>query len=324
MSQLICAPATSADLVDSPRHEKGSLWAIVLAGGEGVRLRPVTRRMYGDDRPKQYAALVGGRSLLRQTLDRIGVLIPPERTVVVTLASHARYVAADLRGAPAPHVLAQPDDRGTAAGVLLPAHWIERRDPDATVVVFPSDHFVLEEAAFMCHVADIARAARHRPEQMIFLGADPTEPEPEYGWIEPGETVGQTARGVLSRIRRFREKPPPEEAVRLFRAGCLWNMFVFAATVAALVEAGRACVPLLHDRLVRLGIFLGTSHESWALRQGYSVAPRANFSRSVLEAGSLPLLVSRVPSLTWCDLGTPARVARTLRSLGISAGWLAS
>jgi mannose-1-phosphate guanylyltransferase len=324
MSQLIGAPATLADAVDWPRHEKGSLWAIVLAGGEGVRLRPVIRRLYGEDRPKQYAALVGARSLLRQTLDRIGVLIPPERTVVVTLASHAGYVAADLRGVPTPHVLAQPDDRGTAAGVLLPAHWIERRDPDATVVVFPSDHFVLEESAFMCHVADIARAARHRPEQMIFLGTDPAEPEPEYGWIEPGETVDRIPRGRLRRILRFREKPSLEEAALLFRAGCLWNMFVFAATASALVEAGRACVPLLHDRLVRLGTFLGTRHESWAIRQGYSLAPRANFSRSVLEAGSVPLLVSRVPSLTWCDLGTPARVARTLRSLGLSSSWLAS
>ena len=324
MNELMCAPATSPASIDSLTPDKGSLWAIVLAGGEGVRLRSLTRRLYGDDRPKQYAALVGARSLLRQTLDRIGALIPPERTVVVTLASHAPYVEAELRGADRPHVLAQPCDRGTAAGVLLPAHWIRSRDADATVVVFPSDHFVLEESAFMCHVADIARAARHRPEEMILLGARPTEPEAEYGWIVPGETVGRTARGPLSRIRRFREKPSAAEAALLFQGGCLWNMFVFAAHVSALVEAGRACVPLLHDRLVQLGLFLGTQQEPWALRQAYTLAPTANFSRSVLEAGSVPLVVSKVSALTWCDLGTPMRVARTLRSLGIPAAWLAS
>ncbi|HWM78355.1 MAG TPA: sugar phosphate nucleotidyltransferase, partial [Methylomirabilota bacterium] len=113
--------------MESSVSENGNLWAIVLAGGEGVRLRALTRRLYGDDRPKQYAALVGARSLLRQTLDRVGLLIPPERTVVVTLASHARYVEAELRGAPRPHVLAQPYDRGTAAGIFLPAHWIRLR-----------------------------------------------------------------------------------------------------------------------------------------------------------------------------------------------------
>jgi mannose-1-phosphate guanylyltransferase len=310
--------------LDSLTHQKGSLWAIVLAGGEGVRLRSVTRRLYGEARPKQYAALVGARSLLRQTLDRIGLLVPPDRTVVVTLASHARFVEAELREAQRPHVLAQPYDRGTAAGVLLPAHWIKNRDADAMVVVFPSDLFVLEESAFMCHVAEVARAARHRPEHMILLGAQPKDSESEYGWIEPGETVGRTARGPLHRIRSFQEKPPREEADVLFQAGCLWNMFVFAARVSALIEAGGACVPLLHDRLARLAVFLGSRHESWAVRQAYMLAPTANFSRSILASGPLSLAVSKVPDLTWCDLGTPVRVARTLRSLGMPAAWLAS
>ena len=110
----------------------------------------------------------------------------------------------------------------------------------------------------------------------------------------------------------------------LLRTGGLWNMFVFAAKVSALVEAGRACVPLLDDRLVRLALFFGTKSEPWALRQAYALAPRASFSRSVLEAGSVPLAVAEVRSLTWCDLGTPIRVARTLRMLGIPAAWLAS
>src|SRR6266436_7130805 len=219
MNGLICAPATSTASMESSVSEHGNLWAIVLAGGEGVRLRSLTRRLYGDDRPKQYAALVGARSLLRQTLDRVGLLVPPERTVVVTLASHAHFVEAELRGAPRPHVLAQPYDRGTAAGVLLPAHWIKARHAEATIAVFPSDHFILEESAFMCHVADVARAVRHRPESLIVLGAEATDAEPEYGWIEPGETVAWTPRGPLQRIRRFLEKPPRVEAEALLQAG---------------------------------------------------------------------------------------------------------
>lgn len=92
--------------------------------------------------------------------------------------------------------------------------------------------------------------------------------------------------------------------------GGLWNTFSFIAGVAALIEAGRACVPLLHDRLVRLAVFAGTQFEAWAVRQAYLFAPAADFSRSVL-ASTLPrLAVARLPPCTWCDIGVPERVAR--------------
>lgn len=306
-------------------REPGDLWAIVLAGGEGVRLRPLTRQLYGgEERPKQYATLAGSKSLLRQTLDRVALLIPPRRTVVVTMASHARYLEAELAGFPKVHVLPQPSDRGTAAGVLLPAHRICARNPQATVVVFPADHFIPEEALFMRRVAEVARYVKTHPEWLVLLGAQPTEPEADYGWIEPGERVGWTGRSPIRRIRGFREKPSEEVARALFKLGCLWSTGVFVASVTALIDAGLRCLPLLHDRLVRLGVFVGTPHEAWALRQAYLVAPAADFSRAVLESSSLPLALAEVPTLTWCDLGTPERVARSLRRLGTPPPWLAT
>ena len=304
-------------------QSEGKLWAIVLAGGEGVRLRALTRQLYGEERPKQYAVLTGSKCLLRQTLERVALLVPPNRTVVVTLASHARYLAAERPALAEVTVLAQPADRGTAAGVLLAAHWIAARDPEATVTAFPTDHFIVDETVFMRDVAEVAAYVRTDPERLVLFGATPTGPDPGYGWIECGERVGWAGFGPIHRIRDFREKPSPDVARRLFTLGYLWNTFIFAIGLRALIEAGRQCIPLLHDRLLRLGVFAGTQYESWAMRQAYLLAPAADFSRAVLESSSRSLAVAPIPASTWFDLGTPERVARILGRSGAPApSWL--
>jgi mannose-1-phosphate guanylyltransferase len=304
---------------------RGSLWAVVLAGGDGKRLRPLVRHLCGDERPKQFTPLLGARTLLRQTLDRVGLLIPPERTVVVTLQAHARYLERELgEKLRRPHVLSQPESRGTAAGILLAAQWVETRDPGATLVCFRSDHFVQEEVAFMEHVGELAAFVEREPRRIVLLGAPPSQPETEYGWIEPGEPVGWTGQGPVHGIQRFREKPSKEAAEALLRRGSLWNTFVFAARAAVLLSAGRECAPALYDRLASLRAFAGGEHERWALRQAYALAPTVDFSRSILEACPQMLAVSRLPGLTWCDLGSPERVVTMLTRLGVSAPWLAT
>jgi len=232
-------------------------WAVVLAGGEGVRLRAFVRRAFGDERPKQFCRLLGSRSLLRQTLDRVARIVPPARTVVVGVAQHERYLAAELGGRPGPKLLKQPQSRGTAAAVLLATQWIMARDPRATVAFFPS------------------------------------------------------------------EKPSPELARALFRHGALWNTLVFVAEAGALLATGRACVPGLASRLGWLSAFWDGDREEWAVRQAYALAPAANFSRAVLQACAQPVAVLRVPDRTWCDLGSPDRVLKTLARSGIEVPRLA-
>jgi len=309
--------------VDTPSPMQGRLWAVVLAGGEGVRLRPLIRRVCGDERPKQYAPLIGSQSLLRRTLDRVALVVPPERTLVVTVRGHAKYIAEELHGPSAPHVLVQPENRGTAAGILFPAHWIQWRDPAATVAVFPSDHFVLEEEVFTGHVREIANAIRTRPEWIVLLGARPTEADTEYGWIEPGEPLGTSGGVPLYGVRRFWEKPSAETACACLAAGCLWNTLVFVAKIGRLVEAGGQCVPQLHARLAGIAPFAGTKDETWAIQQAYALARSANFSRAILESGLPRLAVSKLPRVTWSDWGTPERVLRTLRRLGPLPDWMA-
>jgi mannose-1-phosphate guanylyltransferase len=321
---MIVTMQPAASMGSAPgSKERGHVWAVVLAGGQGIRLRELTRHVYGDDRPKQYAVLTGSKSLLRQTLDRLSMLIPRQQIAVVTMAGHSAYVAAELRHeTPAPHVLEQPRDRGTAAAVLLAAHWILARDPDAVMVVMPSDHFVGEDQAFMGHVADALRILDCQSDRIVLLGAEPSEPETDYGWIELGEPLPGSSRSQLYRVRHFREKPTAAMAAQLYRDGALWNTFVFAGRATALVEAGSDCLPALHERLVTLSKFLGTEHERWAIRQAYELSPRANFSQAVLERCPRKLVVARLSAVSWRDLGTPRRVVKTLGELGMRPEWL--
>jgi len=317
--QELSTPVSSAP--DS--SDRGHAWAVVLAGGQGIRLRELTRHVYGDDRPKQYAVLTGSKSLLRQTLDRVSRLVPRQQIAVVTMAGHSAYATAELKHeTPTPYVIEQPRDRGTAAAVLLAAHWILARDPAAMMVVLPSDHFVGEDEAFMGHVGDALGFLDRQGDRIVLLGAQPSEPETDYGWIELGEPLPSSGPSQLYRVRHFREKPTQAIAEELYRGGALWNTFVFAGRATTLVEAGSDCLPALHERLIRLSRFLGTEHERWAIRQAYELSPRANFSQAVLERCPRKLAVVRLSAVSWRDLGTPRRVVKTLGELGMQPDWL--
>ncbi len=292
-----------------------------MAGGEGLRLRPLTYKICGDDRPKQYVPLFEGRSLLGQTLDRTGLIIPRTRTAVVTVRSHSRYLSGEFAATGSPHVLVQPDDRGTAAGVLFPAQWVAWRDPQSTVAIFPSDHFVLEERAFMDHVARVAAWVDDHPDRLVLLGARATEPEVEYGWIELGKPLAPSAAGGIWGVRRFWEKPSEDVARTCLEAGCLCNTFILVGKVGTLIRAGQEALQEIADRLARIGRFRGTEDEGWAVQQAYALIPSANFSRSILEPAPPFLAVSRFPGVTWSDLGSPRRVLQVLRKLGMTPSW---
>jgi mannose-1-phosphate guanylyltransferase len=306
------------------RGEEAPPWAIVLAGGEGQRLRALTRVVCGDDRPKQFAPLLGGRSLLRQTLDRIGLGIPLRRTLVVTHARDAAYLAQEfVRDEQRPECLVQPEDRGTAAAILWAAHTIARRDPDGVAVVVPSDHYVEGEPAFMGHVLEVAAFVRRHPTQHVLLGALAREANPQYGWIEPGEPVGRLRGGMVYRVRRFWEKPTAAAARVCLDAGALWNTFVLASRVASLTAVGEEALPDLSARLARLAAFADTPEETWAIRQAFALATPASFSRAVLERVPAGLAVSPIPlAVTWADWGTPERVIASLRGAALRPPWL--
>src|SRR5882672_3243328 len=134
--------STRLRMTGTPVDDTERLWAIVLAAGEGRRLAPLTRALYGWELPKQFAVLHRGRSLLQTTIDRMVPLVPPERTVVVVGRAHrdlAKIQLAEHRGV---EIVAQPRNLDTGPGILLPLTHVLVRDPGASVVILPSDHDV--------------------------------------------------------------------------------------------------------------------------------------------------------------------------------------
>jgi mannose-1-phosphate guanylyltransferase len=255
--------------------------------------------------------------MLRGTLDRVALAIPPERTVVVTIREQSPLVAAELRRGEEVRVLAQPEGRGTLAAVLYAAHWIHWRQPEASLALFPSDHFVLEERAFMRHVSEVAAFVERDPGRLVLLGARPRRAETDYGWILPGETLGSVGGEPVCSVRRFWEKPGEAQARAAFAGGGLWNTFVLVAKATVVVDAGRRHLRDLSAALAALAPYSGAD-ESSVLHEAYAAAAEVDFSRAVLEPRPECLAVSRLPPLTWSDWGTPERVSASLRRVGAS------
>ncbi len=184
-------------------------WGIILAGGDGARLRTLTRRIAGDDRPKQFCSIVGGETLLDQTSRRAALAIAPERILAVFTQAHERFYQPLLAASPSSRAVVQPENRGTAPAILYALLRLAAVAPDAVAAIFPSDHYVSDGPAFMAHVRATFDAVAARPEVVALLGIAPDGPEVEYGWIEPADPITAEEPETLSRVRRFWEKPSP-------------------------------------------------------------------------------------------------------------------
>jgi mannose-1-phosphate guanylyltransferase len=290
--------------------------AIILAGGDGTRLRPLTRRLTGDDRPKQFCALLGGSTLLEQTRRRAARLIDPERTFFALSRAHAPFYAPALADTSPDRLVVQPGNRGTAPAVLWALLRLAVVAPADAVVLLPSDHFVSDDDGLMARVDGALDVVRARPETIVLLGIEPDRPETEYGWIEPGELVLGRWAWPVYHVRRFWEKPPLAEAQRLMRRGGLWNSFVIVANPTALAALIQGALPALAAAFTPLAARIGTVGEEDAARAAYARLVPADLSREVLQRRAERLAVLPVSGLDWNDLGDPGRVVATQERLG--------
>ena len=293
-------------------------WGVILAGGDGTRLRSLTRFISGDDRPKQFCPLFDRCTLLGHTVRRAERSIPVAQTLFALTHAHRDFYAGELDGFQSQRIV-QPANKGTAPPILFSALSIARMDENALVAVLPSDHHYADEMRFTAALETAFETAAKRPESVVLLGAQPSGPEVEYGWIELGTSVGDGSTELLD-VRSFWEKPSLEIAETLLRRHSVWNTFVMVGHVRAFLKMMTQAIPQVWDPLRQTRLWTGS--EIHIDDSAYDRVSSTDFSRHVLSAEIGRLLVLRVRDLGWSDLGHPARVLTLLKGSNSKPGWM--
>jgi len=293
-------------------------WGVVLAGGDGTRLKSLTRLISGDDRPKQFCHLFGNESLLDLAQKRAERSISPEQILVPLTSSHRAFYVQEPRIRPSQRIV-QPANRGTAPPILYSLLSIEQANDDAIVAVVPSDHHFSNEPAFTDSLECAFEVAAQHPGFVVLLGASPRGPEVEYGWIEIGPGV-HDAGGVWSRVRGFFEKPSFHATSELLARGSLWNTFVMVGHVRGFLEMVNASVAGVVGRLREGPLWAG--EEVHIENSLYEHIRAVDFSREVLSVQTPRLLALRMADTGWSDLGHPERVLTVLQAAGLEPWWI--
>jgi len=288
-------------------NRKSNPWVVVLAAGEGNRLKSLATDIRGMSIPKQFCSLNGGLSLLEKALGRAHRLVAPSRVTTVVSEAHEEFWSQTLAKLPGENRLEEPKGKGTGNGILLSVLQILNRDPDASLVILPSDHHVRDERQLCNSIKSALKQVRASVSGIVLLGIKPDRPDPELGYILPGRINGNGTCSVL----HFAEKPPIDQAARLVNIGALWNSFIIVGSGQSLLDLYVTRFPEVVRAMIT-ALTLDASSRKLALHRLYSELPDIDFCRHVLAGAEEQLRVLPVPQCGWSDLGTPERVGEVL------------
>ena len=278
---------------------KQNYYGLILAGGRGTRFWPRSRRAQA----KQVLKVVGDKSLIQNTVERLRTLIPPEHIWVLTNEHLRKQIIKQLPGVPSRQIIAEPEQRNTAPAIGLAAHILHSFDPDAVMGVFPSDHVIADTKAYLRMLKPAFRAAEQG--KIAVLGVRPRWAETGYGYIEFPEGVSLDASSCAP-VVRFREKPNAETAQEFLAAGnYYWNAGMFFWRASTLLDALRAYLPKIATLLAGLPRF---GHRDFAARMKavFPLCENISIDYGVLEPAAAAGNVVGVPcsEFGWNDVGS--------------------
>ncbi len=274
-----------------------SRFAVIMAGGRGERFWPESRT----EKPKQFLTLVGERSLLQQSYDRIKDLFPAEKVFVVVNQQHLELAREHLFELPSENFLVEPAGRNTAPCIGLAAVHIRQRDYEASMLVLPADHMIQGKRDFVdCLEKGFAWAEKE--DSLVTIGINPTRPETGYGYIEREEEEKDKDPAVFS-VRRFVEKPDVKRAKEFVRTGrYYWNSGIFIWKASVILKEIENHIPELSQGLKTIEKACNTPQAQKIMSEVFPGLPRISIDYGVMEKVSKIFMVQG--DFGWDDLGS--------------------
>jgi mannose-1-phosphate guanylyltransferase len=275
-----------------------NLFVVLMAGGVGVRFWPYSR----NSKPKQFLDVLGtGKTLLQSTFDRFLPLCPPENIYVVTHEEHADLVKEQLPQLTSEQVLAEPMRKNTACCIAYASYKIALKNPEAVVVVTPSDHLIMMEEEFQ----DVIRKATDQAKsqnKLITLGISPSRPETGYGYIQY-----HTEKSFIKKVKTFTEKPELSLAKKFIESGdFVWNSGIFIWGVQAINDAFHQYLPEMAEVFDESKQKFGTAEEKEAILSAYSQCKNISIDYGIMEKAKNVFVC--LGTFTWSDLGSWASI----------------
>ena len=282
------------------------LHAVIMAGGAGTRFWPASRTAL----PKQLLDLAGRRTMIQETVDRLGRLVPAERVLVVTNRSLTDAVTAQLPQLPRHAVLGEPCKRDTAPCIALAAALLLSSDPDAVMAVMPADHVIRQEDRFQEAISQAAALVSQDDRRIVTFGIRPTYPAESFGYIERGETVRDLAEAhgdepnlPVFRVNRFREKPSADVARTYIETGNFyWNAGIFVWRAATILDAIRRFEPDMHQHIAAIAAAAGSNRFGETFDREFTAIRGKSIDFAVLERYEHVVVVEA--PFDWDDLGS--------------------
>lgn len=274
--------------------------AIIIAGGSGTRLWPLSRR----SRPKQFLRLFGERSLLQHAYDRLLGLIEPTAIYVVTQQEMVAATKRDLPDLPSENIIAEPDMRNTANAIGLAALLLRRETNYQKMLVTTADHLIEPVDRFQSTVRTALNAIDSRPHSLATMGVRPSHPHVGYGYLHLGEALSDNT----FRVREFKEKPDRVTAIRYLSDGQhLWNSGMFAWRIDTLVDEMRRCLPENMAGLGEIVACWGDDARSQLIADLYSKLRKISIDHGVMENAKNVITIEL--GCSWWDVGSWDAVA---------------